>query len=110
MLFHCISARLCVTRHGQIVRIVAVENVDLPIFEHGDLRCKLIDEIALVSVHRACTEHIESDSEAKCPIVDPNHTLTVLSCAKALCFHRYSAQKRTFQEEFMRCMGKRSLS
>ena len=66
--------------------------------------------IALVSVHRACTEHIKSDSEAKCPIVGPNHTLTVLSCAKALCFHQYSAQKRTFQEEFMRCMGKRSLS
>ena len=66
--------------------------------------------IALVSVHRACTEHIESDSEAKCPIVDPNHTLTVLSCAKALCFHRYSAQKRTFQEELIRHGGKRSLS
>ena len=70
MLFHCISARLCVTRHAQIVRIVAVKNVNLPIFEHGDLRCKLIDEIALVSVHRACTEHIESDSEAKCPIAE----------------------------------------
>ena len=38
LLFHCISARLCVTRHTQIVRIVAVENVDLPVFEHGDLR------------------------------------------------------------------------
>lgn len=110
MLFHCISARLCVTRHAQVVRIVAVENVNLPVFEHGDLRRKLIDEIALVSVHRACTEHIESDSEAKCPIVNPNHTLTVLSCAKALYFHRYSAQKRTFQEDFMRCMGERSLS
>ncbi|WP_418559152.1 hypothetical protein, partial [Hominenteromicrobium sp.] len=29
--------------------------------------------IALVSVHRACTEHIESDSEAKCVVIDPNH-------------------------------------
>ena len=38
LLFHCISARLCVTRHAQIVRIVAVENVDLPVFEHGFLR------------------------------------------------------------------------
>lgn len=70
MLFHCISARLCVTRHAQVVRIVAVENVNLPVFEHGFLRRKLIDEIALVSVHRACTEHIESDSEAKCPIAE----------------------------------------
>ena len=70
LLFHCISARLCVTRHAQIVRIIAVENDSLPVFEHGDLRRKLIDEIALVSVHRACTEHIESDSEAKCPIAE----------------------------------------
>lgn len=38
LLFHCISARLCVTRHAQIVRIVAVENVNLPVFEHGFLR------------------------------------------------------------------------
>ena len=38
LLFHCISAHLCVTRHAQIVRIVAVENVDLPVFERGDLR------------------------------------------------------------------------
>ena len=38
LLFHCISACLCVTRHAQIVRIVAVENVDLPVFEHGFLR------------------------------------------------------------------------
>ena len=38
LLFHCISARLCVTRHAQIVRIVAVKNVNLPIFEHGFLR------------------------------------------------------------------------
>ena len=27
-----------VTRHAQIVRIVAVKNVNLPIFEHGFLR------------------------------------------------------------------------
>ena len=38
LLFHCISARLCVTRHAQIIRIVAVENVNLPVFEHGFLR------------------------------------------------------------------------
>ena len=48
MLFHCISARLCVTRHAQIVRIGAVENVDFPVFEYGDLRRKFIDEIAVV--------------------------------------------------------------